>query len=104
MKTKILALIAALAFFVVTVTPSTFAGQKNTNKSNKTVIEKLNSSKVVSDSTKAAPKKLKKASKKTVHHKMHTAKTKTTSKTAKTSSKTWHKKSHKAVKDTTGTK
>jgi len=106
MKTKIVALIAAIAFFAVTVSPSTFADQKKANKSNKTVIERLNSTKVVSDSTKTAPKKSKKMSKKTTHHKMHTTKSKKSSKStkSKSSSKTKYSKTHKMTKDTTGTK
>ncbi len=101
MKTKIVALIAAIAFFAVTISPYTFAGKKNTKKSNKVAIEKVNANQTASDSTKVAPKKLKKVSKKAVHHKKHTSKK---SSKVKTTSKTKHSKTHKMAKGTTATK
>lgn len=93
MKSKIVALVAAIAFFAVSVSPYALAGNKTTKNSTKTAIEKTTTNTVVPDSTKPAVHKMKKMSKSSTHHKHMSKKTKTSK-----------KMTSKAPKDTTGTK
>jgi hypothetical protein len=93
MKNKVVALIAAVVFFAVSVSPFALAGNNTTKSSNKTAIENTNTNRTASDSTKAVMHKSKKSSKKYAHHK-HSSKSMKGSK----------KGASKTSKDTTVTK